>query len=95
MNNNKRVITNVYIVQVIGGGDIVKVCSNMELAEYYRSLLSPKYIELFDVSLTVNEYPLVHFKTERIKINEEEYIEVIQENLDALKKLETIKQIIN
>lgn len=92
--DNKRTISNVYVVQIIHDGGIVKICSSRELAEYYRKLLTPKYIEAFDLSLTIEEYPLVHFKTETIKIGEHEYINVIQENLEALEKLNNIKELL-
>lgn len=94
MINNIRTISKVYIVQTIKDNEIVKICSNRELAEYYRKLLQPKYYELFDKALTIESYDLVHFKTEKVQISQDEYIEVVQDNMKALEKLNNIKKII-
>ena len=91
---DKRVISKIYIVKTIKQGEIIKVCSSWELAKYYRKLLAPKYLEEYDLSLTIDSYPLVHFKTEKVQISEGEYIDVVLENLEALEKLNKIKEVI-
>ena len=89
----KRVITTCYVLETLepyGNGDIIKICSNRDIAEHYQRLLQPKFKESMDIDLAITEHRFNYIRGELVHLTDNMMVDVCKRNLEEVKQL--IKQ---
>ena len=88
----KRVITTCYVLETLepyGNGDIIKICSNRDIAEHYQRLLQPKFKESMGVDLVITEHKFHYFQGELVHLTDNMMVDVCKKNLEEVKWLIT------